>query len=89
MALPQANASASSLAPHRRRWHILLADLHTLSSWQNKLRLLRGHLFPPATYLYARYATTNCALLPVFYAHRAVRGVWRLWQRLECARSNL
>lgn len=75
------NATARFLKPDQRRLHVLLGDIRALSGWQNKMRLLKEHLFPSPAYLLNRYATDNRAWLPLLYVQRALQGAWKLWQR--------
>ena len=55
----------------------LLSDLKAVS-WPERVRLIREHAFPPATYMSAAYTVSNRAWLPALYTHRLVRGAWRL-----------
>jgi hypothetical protein len=43
-------------------------------------RLLREHLFPPVSYVRAKYDLSAGALLPAFYAYRIVAGASK-WLR--------
>jgi hypothetical protein len=55
----------------------LLSDLRAVS-WPERVRLIREHAFPSATYMSAAYTVSNRAWLPALYTHRLVRGAWRL-----------
>jgi hypothetical protein len=55
----------------------LLSDLKAVR-WPERLRLIREHAFPSATYMTAAYTVSNRAWLPALYTHRLVRGAWRL-----------
>jgi hypothetical protein len=59
-----------SLGPLRDLW-LELAARETIAS---RVRLLTEHVFPPRHYVAARYGYRGVALLPLFYAHRAVNG---------------
>ena len=50
------------------------ADMAALGGWRLRAQLAREHLFPPASYMRARYPRWPAALLPLAYAHRIVRG---------------
>jgi Uncharacterised nucleotidyltransferase len=55
----------------------LLSDLKAVS-WPDRVRLIREHAFPSASYMSAAYTVSNRAWLPALYTHRLVRGAWRL-----------
>jgi hypothetical protein len=57
----------------------LLADLRVLRP-AAAARLLREHLFPPATYMASAYGVRRRALLPIYYAARALGGMFK-WFR--------
>ncbi len=75
--------SARFLLPHRRRWHLLAADVQALPGWQSKWRLLREYALPSASYLRTLYGASNPAWLPVLYLHRALQIIRRLMHRLS------
>ena len=52
----------------------LWLELRTREGVQARLRLLTHHVLPPRDYVAARYGYTGVALLPFFYAHRAING---------------
>jgi Uncharacterised nucleotidyltransferase len=56
----------------------LRADLRALHRRQ-RTRLLREHLFPPASYMRAKYGVRSRTLLPALYAYRMVAGAARWW----------
>jgi hypothetical protein len=60
---------------------VLLSDLKLLSSWNDRIRLVREHAFPPAAFIQQRYGTTSRWLLPALYVHRLVTGASK-WGRL-------
>jgi hypothetical protein len=52
----------------------LWLELRARDGVQERLRLLTHHVLPPREYVAARYGYTGVALLPFFYAHRAING---------------
>jgi hypothetical protein len=62
------------------RIEVLRSDLRHLTHWRDRMRLLREHAFPPASFMMARYASRRRAWLPAFYVHRLVTGAWK-WMR--------
>lgn len=73
-------ASAAYLQP-RRRWHDeLISSIRDLSSWRDRLRLLREVMFPDSRYILSAYGFTEsyAVLIPVLYLHRLVRGAWKV-----------
>lgn len=68
--------SARYLAAGLRRFDLWKLDLRSLDA-RGRLRLLREHLFPPAGYMLQKYNTSYRFLLPAFYLHRAVTGLWK------------
>lgn len=58
---------------------ILRSDL-IATAWSSRVRLLREHLFPPASYMRKRYPSVPPLLLPLAYARRIVAGAPR-WLR--------
>jgi hypothetical protein len=60
------------LRPVDRLW----VELRTLGP-RRGARLLREHLFPPASYMARAYGVRRTWLLPAFYAQRAVVGLAR------------
>jgi hypothetical protein len=74
--------SAQYLRPGRR-WHDeIISSAQGLPGWQARAQLVREVLFPNPRYMLAAYGAPadarGVALLPAFYIHRAVRGVWRV-----------
>ena len=59
---------------------VFLSDLKLLGRWKDRLRLIRQHAFPGATYMFQAYGVQSRALLPALYTHRAVAGIWK-WTR--------
>ena len=52
----------------------LQADLSSLPTWRQRLALVREHLFPPMSYLRARYPAWPPMLLPIAALHRIAAG---------------
>ncbi len=73
--------TARFLHPQPCQWRVMISDWRALSGWRNKLKFLREHLMPPASYIQRRYTVRHRVLLPVLYLHRALLGVWRLWRQ--------
>jgi len=71
--------SAKFLQPDLNRFDLLRLDLEHLS-FGRKLKLLREHLFPPATYMLHAYSLPPSILLPALYLHRGITGAWK-WLR--------
>lgn len=65
--------SAKFLQPDLTRFDLLRLDLEHLS-FGGKLKLLREHLFPPATYMLQAYSQPPSILLPALYLHRGITG---------------
>lgn len=62
------------------RRDVLLSDLAVLPTWQERVRLVREHAFPPAAFIQQRYGTKARWLLPALYVHRLVTGASK-WGR--------
>jgi hypothetical protein len=62
------------------RRDVLLSDLSVLPRWQDRMRLVREHAFPPAAFIQQRYGTKARWLLPALYVHRLVTGASK-WGR--------
>ena len=71
--------SAVFLKKDLRKVDLLASDLRALGP-RAGLRLVREHLFPPASYIEAMYGVRNRALMPMAYARRIVSGVGK-WFR--------
>jgi hypothetical protein len=71
-------ATAAFLDARRRPVERVMADLRALPRWRDRVRLVREHVFPSATYMRGRYAPSSTAPLPVLYARRVLRGA-RKW----------
>jgi hypothetical protein len=74
-----AEPGAPLLEP-RRKIDDLRADLAALPGWRARVRLLAGHLFPPAEFMRTTYAPGSRTPLPLLYVRRIVRGVGK-WVR--------
>jgi hypothetical protein len=75
-------ASAAYLAGDRR-WHDeLVSIMRSLPGWRDRLRHLRGVLFPSAQYMLGAYNLSErplgAMLLPALYVHRNLHGVWKI-----------
>ena len=68
--------SMQYLTPGKLRF--MLRDIRSLSSWRDRLRLVKEHLLPPAEYMLRKYAVSSRAWLPALYVHRGTLGLWRL-----------
>jgi hypothetical protein len=79
-AAPLDEASRAYTEHAQSRRDVLVADLHRLPRWRDRLRLVAEHAFPPASFIMARYPGRRRAWLPLFYAHRLLAGAWR-WMR--------
>jgi len=66
--------SAKYVDGRLRQVDSLLLDLKALADWRSRCRLIRQHLFPPASYMRERYGVSGWPLLPAVYALRAMRG---------------
>jgi hypothetical protein len=64
--------------------NVLRSDLAALPDWRTRGRLVREHLLPPASYMYARYGLESPLVLPVLYAWRALSGAPK-WLRSGAA----
>jgi hypothetical protein len=71
-----AEPAAAYLRPVLRPVDRLWVELRTLGP-RRGARLLREHLFPPASYMARAYGVRRTWLLPAFYAQRAVVGLAR------------
>jgi hypothetical protein len=64
-----------------RKVDVLISDLKALNGWRPKMKLLREHVLPPASYMRQTYGVTSTSLLPVLYVWRFVRGAKAWWRR--------
>jgi hypothetical protein len=78
---PSAPEASAAYTRPRRVVQDVATDLQALSSWRDRLQLVREHLFPPRQYMREVYSMSRRAPLPWLYASRAVRGAWRWLDR--------
>lgn len=78
---PSAPEASAAYTRPRRVVQDVASDLQALSSWRDRLQLVREHLFPPRQYMREVYSMSRRAPLPWLYASRAVRGAWRWLDR--------
>jgi len=69
------DAHARVFLERPRQVDVLSANLAALGGFGPRVRLLREHLFPAASYMRSLYAGWPAVFLPVAYVHRIVRGV--------------
>jgi hypothetical protein len=69
----------------RGRLGDLWLDVRSLPRGRDRLRLIREHVLPPASFVLARGGTPRRAWLPWLYARRFVLGAWR-WIRESTSR---
>ena len=74
--------SSAYLRPARRWRHEMVSSIRGLQRWTDRLRLLREVLLPSRDYMMRAYrlppVAVNSILLPILYAHRLVRGGFRI-----------
>ena len=78
--------SASDVLP--ARWNqidVVRHDLRALDGWSARGRLVREHLFPPASYMRGKYGVQSAIALPALYAWRIVAGAPRWLRRRDAA----
>ena len=80
-----AEPSAAFVGGRLRGVEVMWSDLKAIGRWRDRWRLVREHLFPPASYMRQRYGVSNALLLPVLYMHRGVRGACVWLRRPHCA----
>ncbi len=76
----EATAAYLRVRPKARE---VLDDLRALSTWRERLALVREHLFPPADYMTRVYAPQSRLPLPLLYAGRLLRGTSGWFRRRE------
>ena len=64
------------------RMDVIWSDLRVLDTWRDRVTLVREHLFPPASYMRARYDVPPGRGLPYFYAYRIAHGVKRWFRQI-------
>jgi len=73
--LGAAELSATYLDADRKE--LLLTDLRALPTWHARATLVRESLFPPVSYVLAKYQSERRWLLPWWYARRAPKACGR------------
>ena len=81
-AIPDDEPSAAFLDRHRTRGALLAGDLKALG-WRARLERLRDLALPPAAFMRAAFPRAPRAALPLLYVYRSVRGVLRLFYRVD------
>jgi Uncharacterised nucleotidyltransferase len=76
-------STAPMIPPQSAQADIVRQDLRALSTWGERGRLVREHLFPPASYIRGKYQVRSALLLPAFYAWRIVAGAPRWLRRSD------
>jgi hypothetical protein len=56
---------------------LLLSDWRAIGTWKGRLRLVKDHVYPPRSYMVARYGPRHPWLLPLLYGRRAIGGLRR------------
>jgi hypothetical protein len=64
---------------------VLRQDVRALTTWRQRGRLVREHLFPPASYMRGKYRARSPLVLPALYAWRIVSGAPRWLRRRDDA----
>jgi len=69
-----------------RHWHDeFLSSMRGLPAWPDRIRLARNVVFPDARYMLRSYGLESSAigpaLLPTLYAHRGIKGVFKVLAR--------
>jgi hypothetical protein len=64
-----------------REVDVLRGNLRALSTWPDRARLLREHLFPPPAFIASKYRLRSRAALPWAYLHRIVTGAPKWFRR--------
>ena len=73
--------SAVYVGSRLRKVDVLLSDLTVLKSWSLRARLLRQHVFAPASYMQKVYGVSGRVWLPVLYAWRFIEGALAWFSR--------
>lgn len=80
--LAQREATAAFIDRDITHGRMLLANLGALPA-RDRVRRLWQVAFPPAAFVKSRSGISNPLLLPLLYAARGVRGILRLFRRVE------
>lgn len=67
---------------------VLVSDWRAVGSWAGRLRLLKDHLWPPRSYMEARYGPRRPLTWPFVYGWRAIGGL-RRWVRSRVQRFDV
>jgi hypothetical protein len=72
-------SSAEPSEAHLRtgRLRHFITELRSLPRWQDRMRLLKEHLFPPTDYMLEKYSGSSRAWLPMLYLKRGIHGAWK------------
>lgn len=54
-----------------------LDDLRALRRWRDRVRLIREHVLPPASFMREVYGDSSSWMLPWWYVHRILHGAGR------------
>jgi hypothetical protein len=79
--IPGVEPSQVYLSGTMRKVDVLASDLQALEGWRSRIKLVREHVLPPASYMRDTYGVANPALLPLLYVWRVARGATRWWRR--------
>jgi len=85
---PQDEPSRAFIGGGMRQADILLSDLAATPAWADRVRLMKEHLLPAASYMRARYPRWPAVLLPAAYAYRVLCGLPRWFRRTSCRASG-
>jgi hypothetical protein len=80
---PHDDATVRFLDPELRQIDVVRADLIALPTWSARCRLVREHVFPPASFMVARYGVRHRAMLPWWYMCRLCLGGPKWFRRLR------
>ena len=83
---PARRGEISLIAAASSETDLLRLDLRALSTWRERGRLVREHLFPAPSYMRGKYGVRSTLLLPALYAWRVVAGAPRWLRRRHAVR---
>ena len=86
-ATPQEIAALAGVGA-QPEWQTFASGLRALGGWRDRLRFVRQHVTPPATYMRDVYAPGSRTPLPALYVVRAVRGAMRWFGHGRHARRS-
>ncbi len=81
LALGSVRGEASARLLTASDTQVIVEDLRALRGWHAKYALLKDIIFPPATYMDARYGAGGVWQLPWRYLHRVLTGLVRRLRR--------